>query len=77
MGKTSFKIFKIYLTIMIPITVTLAIAWGIIEKQSDESKELERQVATLSHIAKSGAALVNANDVSKIKWIDIQAFSVK
>jgi methyl-accepting chemotaxis protein len=67
MGKTSLKIFKNYLTIMIPLTVSLAIVWGIIEKQSDEDKELDRQVAALEHIAKSGAAIVNADDVVNIK----------
>jgi methyl-accepting chemotaxis protein len=78
MGKTSFKIFKNYLTIMIPITVTLAIAWGIIEKQSDENKELERQLATLSHIAKSGAALIDVSDISNIKTkSDFQSASYK
>jgi len=66
MGKTSLKIFKTYLTLMIPITVSLAIGWGIIEKQSDEDKELERQLSALSHIAQSGAALINSSDVSNI-----------
>jgi len=67
MGKTSLKIFKTYLTIMIPITVSLAIGWGIIEKESDEDKELERQLSALSHIAKSGSALINATDVAYIQ----------
>lgn len=52
---------------MIPITVSLAIGWGIIEKESDETMELERQLSTLSHVAKSGAALISSSDVSYIQ----------
>ncbi len=67
MGKTSLKIFKKYLKIMLPITVILVSILAYIERENAIEQDIEIQTTELAYIAGTSASLINPIEASYIE----------
>ncbi|MCB0282302.1 MAG: methyl-accepting chemotaxis protein [Calditrichae bacterium] len=67
MSKTSFKIFKNYLKILLPVTLILAAVWAVLQRDKNIEDDLQKQVFELEKIAQAGAALISKTDIELIK----------
>lgn len=70
MSKTSFKIFKNYLKILLPVTLILATIWAVLQRDKNIDDDLQMQAFELQKIAQTGAALISSEDVELIKSKD-------
>lgn len=67
MGKTSFKIFKNYLKVLLPVTLIIAAIWAVLQRDNNIDTDMQEQVYELANIANTGAALLSLSDVTLIK----------
>lgn len=67
MGKTSFKIFKKYLTIMLPITGLLVLMLAYVERENNLINEVQLKIIELENIARTSTAFIKSTEVSYIE----------
>lgn len=70
MSKTSFKIFKNYLKILLPVTLILAAVWAVLQRDKNIEDDLRKQVFELEKVAQAGAAFISKTDIELIKSKD-------
>jgi len=67
MGKTSLKIFKNYLKIMLPVTLILSSLWAWFQREAIIETEMSNQLSYLENVAIIGTSVINPVDLLNIK----------
>lgn len=67
MSKTSLKIFKNYLKIMLPVTLVFSSIWALLQRESNIEAEMMRQLLEVENTAKIISSVINPTFLSGIK----------